>query len=340
MTHVAIVILNFNGKHFLQLFLPAVLSNSGKARVIVADNGSTDGSAEVVKTEFPQVELIALHENKGFCGGYNDVLKQVDATYYVLLNSDVEVTPDWLTPVIELMDADTRIGAAQPKILSYRTRTKFEYAGAAGGLIDVLAYPFCRGRLFDAIEEDQGQYNDTIPVFWASGACLFVRAKLYHELGGLDEDFFAHMEEIDLCWKMSRAGNTIYFQGKSTVYHVGGGTLSASNPRKTYLNFRNGLSLLVKHHRFSQLIWKFPLRIFLDWVAAVHFLATGSGIHAKAVIIAHLSFMKKIRHELIKRKETANLLKSFASGKIYQGLVVFDYFLFKKKTVRELKIPD
>jgi hypothetical protein len=333
MTHVAVVILNFNGKHFLQQFLPSVLQHSGDAKVIVADNGSTDQSAEFVKKEFPHVEVIQLNENKGFCGGYNDVLKRIEATYYVLLNSDVEVTANWLGPVIQLMDSDSNIGAAQPKILAQRTKNKFEYAGAAGGMIDTLAYPFCRGRLFDSIEEDHHQYDDTIPIFWASGACLFVRAKLYHELGGLDEDFFAHMEEIDLCWKMSRAGHTIYYQGKSTVYHVGGGTLSASNPRKTYLNFRNGLSLLFKHQRFYQLIWKFPFRVMLDWAAALHFLVTGSGIHAKAVIIAHLSFIRRIGHEVSKRKQTARQLNSFKSGKIYRGFIVFEYFLFRKKSI-------
>lgn len=338
MTKIAVVILNYNGKHFLQQFLPSVLANSAGAKIIVADNGSTDHSAEFVKETFPAIEVIRLEENKGFCGGYNTVLKQVDASYYVLLNSDVEVTPHWLEPVISLMDSNLTIAAAQPKILSYRNKKKFEYAGAAGGLIDVLGYPFCRGRMFDMLEEDQGQYNDTVPIFWASGACLFIRAARYHEIGGLDEDFFAHMEEIDMCWRLTRAGHTIFYQGQSTVFHVGGGTLSASNPRKTYLNFRNGLSLLVKHQRFSSLIWKFPLRILLDWAAALHFLFTGSAIHAKAVIIAHLSFAKKIRHEIIKRAAFARHVKSFKGGHTYRGLIVFDYFLFGRKSVKSLKI--
>src|SRR5258706_4967329 len=338
MTKVAIVILNFNGKHFLQQFLPSVLKYSEGAKIIVVDNGSTDPSADFVKKEFPEIEIIALTENKGFCGGYNTALQQVQATYYVLLNSDVEVTPNWLQPVIDLMDRNATIAAAQPKILSHRTKNKFEYAGAAGGQIDMLGYPFCRGRMFDSLEEDHGQYNDTVPIFWASGACLFIRADRYHEMGGLDEDFFAHMEEIDLCWRLSRAGHSIFYQGLSTVYHVGGGTLSASNPRKTYLNFRNGLSLLVKHQRFGSLIWKFPLRIFLDWAAAFHFLSTGASIHAKAVIIAHLSFVKKIKHEIIKRAAVANQVKSFYTGNIYKGLIVFDYFLFRKKSVDKLNV--
>ncbi len=338
MTKVAIVILNFNGKHFLQQFLPSVLQFSEDAKIVVADNGSTDQSAEFVKEKFPEIEVIRLSENKGFCGGYNTVLKQVQATYYILLNSDVEVTSNWLQPVIDLMDGNPTIAAAQPKILSHRNKNKFEYAGAAGGLIDVLGYPFCRGRIFNSMEEDHGQYNDVVPIFWASGACLFIRADRYHEMGGFDEDFFAHMEEIDLCWRLTRAGHAIFYQGKSTVYHVGGGTLSASNPRKTYFNFRNGLSLLVKHQRFSSLIWKFPLRILLDWVAALHFLFTGSGIHAKAVIIAHLSFIKKIRQEIIKRAAVARLVRGFNSAAIYNGLIVFEYFLFRKKSIDKLKI--
>ncbi len=337
MSTVAVVILNFNGKHFLQQFLPSVVNFSGEAKIIVADNGSTDQSAEFVKQNFPAVEVIALPSNKGFCGGYNTVLKHVQAKYYVLLNSDVEVTPGWLNPVIDMMEKKPAIAAAQPKILSHRHKNKFEYAGAAGGQIDVLGYPFCRGRVFDSIEEDIGQYNDTTEIFWASGACFFVRANRYHEMGGLDEDFFAHMEEIDLCWKLGRAGYSIFYQGQSTVYHVGGGTLSVSNPRKTYLNFRNGLSLLVKHQRITSLAWKFPLRILLDWAAALHFLVSGSGIHAKAVIIAHLSFMRRFGHEIKKRTIVARQMKNFKAGKVYSGLIVFDYFLFKKKSSRDLK---
>ncbi len=337
MTQVAVVILNYNGKNFLQQFLPSVISFSDGARIIVADNGSTDGSADFVKGNFTNVEVITIKENKGFCGGYNTALKQVEATYYVLLNSDVEVTPGWLTPIVEMMQSDPSIAAAQPKILAYRSKNKFEYAGAAGGEIDTLGYPFCRGRLFDSIEEDKGQYNDITEIFWASGACMFVRAARFHEMGGLDEDFFAHMEEIDLCWKLSRSGHKIIYNGKSTVYHVGGGTLSASNPRKTYFNFRNGLSLLLKHQRISSLVWKLPMRMLLDWIAAIHFLITGSGTHAKAVIIAHLSFIRRFGREMKKRTLTGNQIKSFRSASIYPGFIVFDYFLSGKKTYKDLK---
>jgi hypothetical protein len=337
MTQVAVVILNYNGKNFLEQFLPSVINFSDGAKIVVADNGSTDGSVDFVKNNFPDIEVITLLENKGFCGGYNTTLKQVDASYYVLLNSDVEVTANWLTPIIELMQSDSSIAAAQPKILSQRSKNKFEYAGAGGGQIDILGYPFCRGRLFDSIEEDNGQYNDITEIFWASGACLFVRADRFHEMGGLDEDFFAHMEEIDLCWKLLRSGHKIYYYGKSTVYHFGGGTLSASNPRKTYFNFRNGLSLLLKHQRISSLLWKLPLRMLLDWTAAIHFLLTGSGVHGKAVIIAHLSFIRRLGHEMRKRSLTAQKIASFKSKNVYSGLIVFDYFLLGKKTYKDLK---
>jgi GT2 family glycosyltransferase len=255
----------------------------------------------------------------------------------VLVNSDIEVTKNWLLPMIELLERDPSIAAAQPKILSHKAKHKFEYAGAAGGKIDALAYPFCRGRIFESIEEDTNQYDDEVEIFWATGACLFVRADRYHEMGGLDEDFFAHMEEIDLCWKLSRAGHKIFYNGKSTVYHVGGGTLSASNPRKTYFNFRNGLSLLVKHQPISSLLWKFPFRIFLDWVAALHFLVSGSHVHAKAVIIAHMSFVKRFRHEMKKRSMTEAQIKNFKVGNIYNGLIVIDYFVLGKKVYKNLK---
>ncbi|HTH57428.1 MAG TPA: glycosyltransferase family 2 protein [Cyclobacteriaceae bacterium] len=337
MTSVAVVILNFNGKNFLQQFLPSLIDFSEGAKVIVGDNGSTDGSAEFVKNLFPTIEVISLSENKGFCGGYNAILKLVQAKYYVLINSDVEVTKGWLAPIIELMESDATIAAAQPKILSQRVKTKFEYAGAAGGKIDILAYPFCRGRIFDSIEDDKHQYDDVVEIFWATGACLFVRADRYHEMGGLDEDFFAHMEEIDLCWKLSRAGHKIYYYGKSTVYHVGGGTLSASNPRKTYFNFRNGLSLLVKHQPLAALLWKLPLRILLDWTAALHFLASGSGVHGKAVIIAHLSFLRRFGHEMKKRAQTARLISTYKVPNMYHGLIVFDYFVGRKKWYKDLE---
>jgi GT2 family glycosyltransferase len=337
MNEVAIVILNYNGKHFLQQFLPSVIQFSADAIIIVADNGSADGSADFVASSFPSVRLVRITTNRGFCGGYNFALKQIDATYYVLLNSDVEVTKDWLRPVVELFQSDSTIAAIQPKVLSFKHKSEFEYAGAAGGLIDSLGYPFCRGRIFNSVEKDKDQYNDTVPIFWATGACHFVRASLYHQLGGLDEDYFAHMEEIDFCWRLQRAGHQIYYQGKSTVFHVGGGTLSAASPKKTYLNFRNGLSLIFKHLSTSELIWKLPLRLLLDWMAALKFLLQPSPKDALAVLKAHVVFFANITTELAKRRKLALQLGTFKVKQIYPNWLVVDYFLLGRRAFNRLK---
>ncbi|HPI79346.1 MAG TPA: glycosyltransferase family 2 protein [Cyclobacteriaceae bacterium] len=275
MSRTAVVILNYNGKELLEKFLPSVIGFSGDAQIIVADNQSTDGSRAFLQQAFPGVALIAIPSNLGFCGGYNFALRQVEAEYYVLLNSDVEVTANWLSPIVSLLDNDAATGAVQPKILSYRNKKQFEYAGAAGGFIDWLGYPFCRGRIFDVLEEDQGQYDDTTPIFWASGACMAIRASLYHSMGGLDETFFAHMEEIDLCWRLNRAGHKVMYCGNSTVYHVGGATLHKSNPKKAYYNFRNGMITLIKNLGKAQLAITLPIRLVLDWMAAIRFLLWG-----------------------------------------------------------------
>lgn len=332
MVKTAVVILNFNGEKFLGEFLPVVIQYTGNAKIVVADNASTDLSVDVVKQKFPTVELIQLSNNYGFCGGYNRALKQVEAEYYVLLNSDVEVTPGWLEPLTALLDKNPDIAAVQPKILAYNDKSKFEYAGAAGGFIDSLGYPFCRGRVFDETEKDSGQYNDTREVFWATGACLVIRSKIYHELKGLDEDFFAHMEEIDLCWKIQRAGHKVFYCGTSAVYHVGAGTLSKSNPRKTYYNFRNGLSLVYKHWSTGNLIWKLPVRILLDYLAAVKFLLSGKSSDARAVLKAHYHFIKKFGKNRAKR----NALKSFpfTTNNIYPGMIIWDHFIWKKNKIR------
>jgi GT2 family glycosyltransferase len=337
MNEVAVVILNYNGKKFLQQFLPSVIQFSKGAKIVVADNGSTDGSSDFVRENFDSVELIQMANNLGFCGGYNFALKQVEATYYVLLNSDVEVTENWLEPVVELFKSDPTIAAVQPKILSFKHKNEFEYAGAAGGLIDSLGYPFCRGRIFDKVENDEGQYNDSLPIFWATGACHFVRSSLYHQLGGLDEDYFAHMEEIDFCWRLQRAGHKIYYQGKSTVYHVGGGTLSAASPRKTYLNFRNGLSLIFKHLSTSELMWKLPLRLLLDWAAALKFLVQPSPQDALAVLKAHATFFGGIGGEFAKRRKLASKLGNFNVREVYPNWLVVDYFLLGRKTFNRLR---
>jgi hypothetical protein len=243
----------------------------------------------------------------------------------------VEVTPGWLDPVIRLMESDTTIAAAQPKILSFHQRDHFEYAGAAGGFIDLLGYPFCRGRVFNTIEKDKGQYNDTRPVFWATGACLFVRAKAFAAMGGFDEHFFAHMEEIDLCWRLQRSGYRIFYCSQSTVHHVGGGTLSSLNPQKTFLNFRNGLSLLVKNLPVLQLLWKLPLRILFDWLAALKFLAQGSWLHCRAVLAAHVKFLLNFRSFWVKRTPEKSNGISF-----YNRFLVIDYFIFKRTTYEKL----
>ncbi|HEX8060655.1 MAG TPA: glycosyltransferase family 2 protein [Cyclobacteriaceae bacterium] len=326
---IAAVILNYNGKAHLEKFLPGVIQFSPEAKIVVADNGSTDDSIAFISKNFPGVEIIGIGKNLGFCGGYNYALKKVVADYFVLLNNDVEVTDGWLKPMRDLLDRDTTIAAVQPKVLSWHHKNKFEYAGAGGGMIDMLGYPFCRGRIFDSVEEDQGQYNDTLPVFWATGACLVVRAGLFMELGGFDEDFFAHMEEIDLCWQLKRRGHQVYYCGSSTVYHVGGGTLAMGNPAKTYYNFRNGLAILIKHQRWGQLLWKFPLRVGLDWVAALKFLMMEPA-HAWAVIRAHGYVATHFGRILKKRAVLKGY--TFDVGGIYPGSILWRYFVLGRKT--------
>jgi len=336
MTQVAVVILNYNGEELLKKFLPSVLKFSGDAKVIVTDNNSSDRSIEVLTNEFPQVEIIQIASNLGFCGGYNYALSRVEATYYVLLNSDVEVTENWIEPVISLFEKDSTIGAVQPKILSYSDKSSFEYAGAGGGFIDTLGYPFCRGRIFNSLEKDNHQYDDTLPVFWATGACMFIRADLFKKMDGFDEDFFAHMEEIDLCWKLNRAGYSVYYQGASTIHHLGGGTLAASNPRKTYLNFRNGLSLLFKHSRSSELIWKLPIRVVLDWVAVFKFLIEGSAPSGIAVLKAHFNFFISLRREIKKRIKLKDQIPNFKVTNNYKGLIIFDFYIRSKRIFKDL----
>jgi hypothetical protein len=338
MTQTAVVILNYNGRELLQKFLPSILNYSASARIIVADNCSTDQSIALLEKEFPTVDLIRIPENRGYCGGYNFAMLHITEKYCVLINSDIEVTEGWLEPLIDLLEADAKIGAVQPKLLAYNDKSRFEYAGAAGGKIDILGYPFCRGRVFNELEKDTGQYNISERIFWASGACFVIRTELFHAMGGLDEDFFAHMEEIDLCWKLNREGYKIYYQGQSTVYHVGGGTLAKSNPKKTYLNFRNGLSLIFKHWTAGELIFKFPTRILLDWFAALKFLLIDkSSADAAAVIRAHYHFVTNFSKEVKKRKRTS--LK-FPSKKVTALIspisIVVKFFLQGRKTYREI----
>ena len=300
----AVVVLNWNGKAWLEKFLDNLVKNSQEATVFVADNASTDDSVDFVKSNFPSVKIIINASNGGYAKGYNDVLKQIDAEYFVLINSDIEVTEDWLSPIIDLMDSDKKIAACQPKLLDYKKRNTFEYAGASGGFIDNLGYPFCRGRIFDDLEEDKGQYNDAIEVFWATGACLFVRASHFNAIGGLDEDFFAHQEEIDLCWRLKNKGYKIMVQPKSVVYHVGGGTLNAGSPFKTHLNFRNNLFMLFKNLPTSSLFTTIPTRLVLDGVAALTFLNKENGLqHVIAIAKAHFIFYFEIPKLIAKRQK-------------------------------------
>ncbi|MBI9039021.1 MAG: glycosyltransferase family 2 protein [Bacteroidales bacterium] len=336
MIKVAVVILNWNGQKFLEKFLPKVVQFSADfASVFVADNASTDDSVFFLKKSFPEVKVIENSENGGFAKGYNDALSKIDADYYVLLNSDIEVTENWIQPVIELMDSDPKIAACQPKICSFQEPAKFEYAGASGGYIDKLGYPFCRGRLFQSIEEDKGQYDDITEIFWATGACMFVRAKIFHDLGGLDSDFFAHMEEIDFCWRAKNNSYKIMVCPKSVVYHVGGGTLPKSSSRKTYLNFRNDLILLYKNLPSNRLFYVFIIRFILDYIAAIKFLVEGGLMDFVAVVRAHLSFYKSI----LKNKEKRQRMKHMPVTEVYNGSIVFSYFVKQKKFFSQLKFP-
>jgi hypothetical protein len=318
---IAVVVLNWNGKSWLEKFLPTLVNHSKEATVFVADNASTDGSASFVKDNFPTVKVIVNTKNGGYAKGYNDALKQIDAEYFVLINSDIEVTDGWLPPIISLMDSDKQIASCQPKILDYNSKTNFEYAGASGGFIDNLGYPFCRGRIFDFLEEDNGQYNDAIEVFWATGACLFVRAKHYNEVDGLDEDFFAHQEEIDLCWRLKNKGFKVMVEPKSVVYHVGGGTLNTGSPFKTHLNFRNNLFMLFKNLPTYSLLTTIPMRLVLDAVAALTFLNKEKGLeHLLAIVKAHFSFYFAIPNLIAKRQKI--IQKNCIVGKMYWSILV------------------
>lgn len=339
---VAIVILSWNGWSYLSEFLPSVLATTySKARIIVADNASTDGSVANLREQFPTVEVITLPENYGFAKGYNKALQQVNADYYVLLNQDVAIDPGWIDPLVAALEADNSIAAAQPKLRAFYQKDHFEYAGAAGGYMDRFAYTFCRGRLFDTLEKDEGQYDTPSEIFWASGAALFIRAPLYHQLGGLDGDFFAHMEEIDLCWRLKEAGYKIVYVPDSVVYHVGGGSLPQGNPRKTFLNFRNNLVMAWKNWPTSALWWKWPLRLVLDGVAALKALASRDFATIGAIFKAHWTIFLHPNKWLNKRKPTQQLIAKHRIGPrntsgYYKGWIVWAYFVQGKKKFDQL----
>jgi GT2 family glycosyltransferase len=301
---IAIIILNWNGEKLLEQFLPSVVTHSQNADIYVADNASTDDSVAFVKAKYPSVKIIQNAENGGYAKGYNDALKHVDADVFCLLNSDVEVTQNWLSPIMDTFKHDENTKIIQPKILDYKRKNYFEYAGAAGGFIDKYGYPYCRGRIFNTIEKDNGQYNDTSSIFWASGACFFISKEAFNILGGFDDSYFAHMEEIDLCWRAYNLGYTTKYVGASEIYHVGGATLKNTNPKKTYLNFRNSLYTLTKNASGNLFALIF-IRLILDGLAGIKFLTEFKFVHILAILKAHFSFYSKLP-ELLKLRKSLN----------------------------------
>lgn len=332
---VAVVILNWNGEHFLKKFLPTLIENTPKSEVeiVVADNGSADGSLEVLKS-FPSVRTISLDKNYGYTGGYNRALSQIRAEYYVLLNSDIETPKGWLEPLVAFMDSNPHVAACAPKLIDYNRKQFFEYAGAAGGFIDLFGYPFCRGRILSVIEADNGQYDDPMPIFWASGACMMVRSSGFWEVGGFDDDFFAHMEEIDLCWRLQNRGYLIYSIPSSVVYHVGGGTLPNNNPYKLFLNYRNNLFMLHKNLSLRALIMVIPVRIVLDAFSAFVYLINGRLSFTKAVFKAHKQYLANL--SVLNKKRL--MLKPFNQASRYRRLILVDFFLLRRRMFYRLPI--
>lgn len=332
---VAVVILNWNGRKYLEQFLPSVMQSTyAGVKIIVADNASTDDSLAFLSTTYPAVVQLRNNSNEGFAKGYNSALQQVEADYYVLLNSDVEVTPGWIEPIISLMESDQSIGACQPKVMSYHDKQYFEYAGASGGWIDKYGYAFCRGRIFGDCEKDEGQYNNIAPIFWASGCAFFVRSQVYHQLNGLDEHFFAHQEEIDLCWRMQLSGHKVYVCPSSVVYHVGGGSLPQGNPRKVYLNYRNSLMMLYKNYTTSEAFWKIPFRMLLDGISGLEKLLGGDIVFIGTVIKAHFSFYKWLFSKKDRRYFPSKRVAKPAG--MFKGSIVWLYFARKKKKFAEI----
>ncbi len=335
---VAVVILNWNGRFFLEKFLPSVYNSTyPNIEFIIGDNASTDDSVAFVTENYPSIRIIRNAENLGFAGGYNEVLKQVEAEYYILLNSDVEVTPNWIEPVIDYLETEPGMVAAQPKIIAFHQKGFLEHAGAAGGYIDILGYPFCRGRLFHVVEKDNGQYNDNREVFWATGAALFIRSDAWKSAGGFDTDFFAHMEEIDLCWRLKRMGHRIGYVAQSTVYHVGGGTLNTSNPKKTYLNFRNNLVMLQKNTNLFLGFGIIFVRLWLDLIAVIKFLVDGKPRDAWAVSRAHQFFFLHIFKNAAKRKRYPG--KANLTG-LYKHCVIWEFYVNKIRKFTNLKVEN
>lgn len=334
---VAAVIIHWNRCKLLEQFLPFLMASTyANLEVYVADNASTDDTIPFLEAHYPAVKIIRLDKNYGYAGGYNEALKHVKADYYVLINNDIEVTPSWIEPVIAEMQKDSNIAACQPKLLQYHHKDKFEYAGAAGGMMDSLGYVFCRGRIFEVDEVDKHQYQDTTEIFWASGACLFIRAEAFHEVGGFDKHFFAHMEEVDMCWRLQQRGYRIMAVPASEVYHVGGGTLSKQSPQKTYLNFKNSLCMLFKNLPASKLIWLIPLRSFLDLLSSVFFLMNALPQHSWAIHRAHADFFFNLGQWFRLRKEAQAQVTTHDLHGTYKGSVVYQHFIKRIKYYSEL----
>jgi GT2 family glycosyltransferase len=327
-TKLAIVILNWNGQKFLAQFLPDLIQfTPDYAEIIVADNASSDNSVAFLKTTYPSIRIIQNSENGGFSKGYNYALQQIEATYYCLLNSDVKVMEKWVEPIVYMFDNHDDVAVIQPKLLSFLNPKQFEYAGSCGGFIDYLGYPFCRGRVFGCLENDEGQYNSPMEVFWATGAALFVRSKVFHEANGLDGDFFAHMEEIDFCWRVKSLGYKVMVEPRSEILHVGGGTLPKNSARKTYLNFRNNLFLMLKNLPKQKLLPVLLMRFPLDIIAAIFFLFQGHYKDSWAVFRAQLSFLRQFR----KMKQKRTIINPEIYKQTFQKSVVFGHYIKKKK---------
>ncbi|HNV81480.1 MAG: glycosyltransferase family 2 protein [Tenuifilaceae bacterium] len=335
MKSIAIVILNWNGKHYLEQFLHRVVQHSilstHRVEVVVADNGSNDGSVAWLKNQMPAIRIIEFDKNHGFAGGYNLALKQIDADYYLLLNSDIKVEEGWLQPLVNFMDANPMAAACSPKILSFHEPEKFEYAGAAGGFIDLYGYPFCRGRILSTIEKDEGQYDEAAEVFWASGACLLINAKTYWEAGGFDPDFFAHMEEIDLCWRLKRLGYSVWCIPQSKVFHVGGGTLPNNSPRKVYLNHRNNLVMLLKNLDRKKLFSTMAVRYSLDIASVFGYALGGKPQFSWAVVRAHLYVIRRTIGIIKKRRAIKE-----PKIAIYPYSIVWQYFIKRRRVYSQL----
>jgi GT2 family glycosyltransferase len=322
---IAVVILNWNGVQLLEQFLPSVLQYSPEATIYIADNASTDDSISFVLANFPSIKIVKNESNLGFAGGYNEALKHIDAEIYALVNSDIEVSKNWLQPILKTFENEAETAIIQPKILDFKRKEYFEYAGAAGGFIDQYGYPYCRGRIFDTLEKDNGQYNDNCEIFWASGACFFIRSSVYKELKGFDADFFAHQEEIDLCWRATNKGYKIKYNSESIVYHVGGATLQQGNPKKTFLNFRNSLLMLTKNLPKNKLYWILFCRMILDGIAGLQFLSKGKFNHFLAILKAHGSFYSLFSSNLKKRDK-------FQTEKYYNTKsIVYSYYINRGK---------